>query len=264
MKIGLEFEGVIRNYSTGEITRWPKISDKIRSNIKKIMYVGREKVEPIDGYDCLAEVRTTPISNPNPYDLLNALFTEMENASRTFVAHGYYIQWYEQPIPKELHEEIKHDLSFANDGKKSKYTQTFKDGQVVQYESEGNLFRGGGLHINISSIPEVLAPGLVMYLDKRLRPETDRYKFQSHYRTNVLFRTRIDLNTITNNTYDHIVEYMSHGFNVPKLSGWREQYEECKKNTHFGVSPANTYHLLWADRLITVIKDFVNATKGIK
>ena len=270
MKIGLEFEGVIRNYSTGVITRWPKIPKEIRTQIKKMMFPGRKKIEPVDGYDCLAEVRTEPISNPTPFQLLEALFTEMENATNAFMTHGYYIQWFEQEIPKELHDEIKHDCFLRNpDGKKSKYTQTFKDGQVVEYRSEGNLYRGGGLHINISSIPQLFAPALVMFLDRELRPYTGLYKFQSSYRKNILFRTRNDCtNHIINSPEDHykfvdyIVEYMSHGFNIPKIEGWKEIWNECENNHGF-FYPFN-YHLYWAICLIRSLNLFVDSTKQIR
>jgi len=231
MKIGLEFEGVIRSYTTGEITRWSKIPDEARMAIKKAMFIRRKKIEPCDRYDALAEVRTPPIENPTAEKLITALFTEMESATNAFVSNGYFIQWFEQPIPKELHDEIRHDKVLADpDGKKDKITYTIKDGIMTEYRSEGNLFRGGGLHINVSSIPQVFAASVAVGLHGGLRHLREKGKFQSHYRNNLLFRIKQGdecsyYGKFLERSGEHVVEYMSHGFNVPSLKGWQKELD---------------------------------------
>ena len=264
MKIGLEFEGVIRNYSTGEITRWSKMPEEAKIGIKKMMFVRREKIDPCDRYDALAEVRTPPIENPTEEKLINALFTEIETATNAFVSNGYYIQWFEQPIPQKLHDEILHDFAVGDpDGKKDKYTQTIRNGKVEKFESVGNLFRGGGLHISISSIPAILASALVMDLHNDLRGWHRDGKFQSHYRTNLLYRTRCEylLKPSSPNygsKYDEVVEYMSHGFNIAEVAGWRKRYAPVSSEKWYlqEYDHAEIAPFIWAKIVIENLKRF--------
>ena len=266
MKIGLEFEGVIRNFATGEISRWSKIPADARMAIKKQMFVRRQKVDPCDRYDALAEVRTIPIENPTAEKLITALFTEMEAATYAFVANGYFIQWFEQPIPKELHDEIRHDKVLADpDGKKDKITYTIKDGVVGQYVSEGNLFRGGGLHINISSIPNQFAPGVAINLHGGLQHLRLKEKFQSHYRNNLLYRTKegavcVDYSKfLSGHQFEPIVEYMSHGFNVQRLEGWQKELAYCV-NQGYGFPPK----FEWAFFVVKHLQAYFDSLKLFK
>jgi hypothetical protein len=272
MKIGLEFEGVIRSSRTGDICRWPKIPEESRKLIKRMIYERREKVEPIDGYDCLAEVRTLPLENPSPYELINALFTEMELASKAFFAAGYGIQWFEQEIPKAIHDEVVAGANLRDpDGKKRKPTHTFGDGGIKLYQSEGNYFRGGGLHINISNVPRELAPSLVLHLDDKMYRDrvNAHYKHKSHYRTNLLFRMRAvqreRLKTLrvgsSTETWDTICEYMSFGFNVPKLEGWREAFDATQKETCWGEQDPWVY---WPVRLVSALNEWTTKLKEVR
>lgn len=260
MKIGLEFEGVIRNRQTCEIARWSKIDTESQRRIKKLLYTNRcrESVDPCDRYDALAEVRTPPIVNPTAEKLVTALFTEMELATQSFNANGYDIQWWEQPIPEKLHEEIKQEFADGDpEGKKNKLTYTIKDGLPVKYESEGNLFRGGGLHINISSIPSIYAAGLAIELHRRLLSERG-YKFESHYRTNLLYRTRYD----GKNSYDYdepIFEYMSHGFNIRSLKDWQKEFSNYQNKGH-----SHPPQYAWAVILMRHLTNFINDAGKIK
>ena len=257
MKIGLEFEGVIWSMTTGEITRWSKIDPESRRKIKRLMFSCRPPVEPCDRYDALAEVRTPPIEYPTAEKLVVALFTEMERASHAFSANGYDIQWWEQLMPNAVHEEIRREFN-ANDpdGKKEKTTYTIVDGKITRYKSEGNLYRGGGLHINISRIPFIFASGLAIELHRSLLGHR-KYNFQSHYRNNLLYRTRYELEDDAS-TYSEIVEYMSHGFNVETLKDWKQEWANA---TNSGSFPEK---FIWARTLMSVLHNFVEGTKGIQ
>lgn len=257
MKIGLEFEGVIRNYTTGEIARWSKIDEESRRKIKRLMFPLRQAVEPCDRYDALAEVRTPPIEFPTAGKLVDALFTEMEKVSHAFSANGYDIQWWEQPIPTALHEEIRREIGGGDPDKKEKTTYTVTNGKTVEYNSEGNLYRGGGIHINISRIPHVFAPGLAMELHRALSGYK-KYNFQSHYRNTLLYRVKWgDERAYTYG--EPIVEYMSHGFNVETLKDWKQEYaDEANSGTN------KTDKFVWARILMLTIHDWVASTKRIQ
>ena len=260
MKIGLEFEGVIRNYETDQITRWSKISAEDRERIQRLIYTRRPRVDPCDRYDALAEARTKPIENPTAEKLITALFSEMESTSNAFMTAGYTVQWWEQEIPKALHDEIRGEFNRNDpDGKKNKLTYTIANGMPGQYVSEGNLFRGGGLHINVSSVPYELGVGLAIELHKTLYPYRG-YCFQSHYRTNLLFRQRYPLNERGNNDMEFpILEYMSHGFNVKTLKDWQARWAHFE-NQGYGYPP----EFQWAKSLMTTLTHFKNAVKAFK
>jgi len=272
MKIGLEFEGVIRDRSTGEIARWSKMSEQTRRRIKTAMFPRKEALDPCDRYDALAEVRTDPLENPGPKELIWTLFGEMERASIAFNNNGYDIQWWEQELPKALHEEIKAD--FATDdpeGKKSKCTYSLREnGERYEYKSEGNLFRGGGLHINISHVPFQFSQGLMLHLHNGLKNLKTDYKFQSHYRTNFLYRDRYDDKVKIGKPDICIAEYMSHGFNVPTLSGWRERWakgnEGVKEGRHmsYGVSYCFDMDMRWAFDLWGLAKQWFDHVGEMK
>lgn len=227
MKIGLEFEGVIHDFQNGEIVRWSKIDKTKQHRIKRILYANREAVSPCDRYDALAEVRTLPIDNPTPEKLITALFSEMELASHAFSANGYDIHWFEEPIPVELHDEITKEFATGDpEGKKNKFTWVVdQHGTYKQFQGTGNLFRGGGIHINISSIPEMFAHSLVRNIDNHLNFHKEK-TFKSHYRINILYRTRYGFN------YEPVLEYMAHGFNVKTLANWRQDLASYSKYTH--------------------------------
>lgn len=273
MKIGLEFEGVIRDRTTGEIARWSKMPDQIKRRIKTAMFPRKEALDPCDRYDALAEVRTDPLENPSPKELIWSLFEEMERASIAFNNNGYDIQWWEQELPKALHEEIKAD--FATDdpeGKKSKSTITLKEnGERCEYKSEGNLFRGGGLHINISHVPFLFCEGLMLHLHNGLKYLKTEYKFQSHYRTNFLYRNRYDDSVKITEPQICIAEYMSHGFNVPTLSGWRERWMNSEKaerqgsrNMGCGTCYGFDMDMRWAFELLRLATQYFNPPSEMK
>lgn len=261
MKIGLEFEGPIVSYATGEICRWSSIPEDVRRRIKKMIYLRRDQEEPCDGYDALAEVRTPPIPNPTPEVLIEALFTQMEIASHAFAANGYDIHWYEQNIPDSLHNEIQLSLLNPPPGqyKIKKYTQVLTKDGAVEYKSINNRYRGGGLHINISSLPEIFAPSVVAGLDKCLRSFKIGCKFQSHYRNNILFRTRYPMDCKGSTNYNEpIVEYMAHGFNVISLKDWRKDLEIVSNKTWYGKG-RNINHMIWAWDVCCFMSDFFKA-----
>jgi len=261
MKIGLEFEGVIVSYATAEITRWSSIPEDLRRRIKKMIYIRREQEDPCDGYDALAEVRTLPIPNPTPEILIEALFLQMEIATHAYAANGYEIRWYEQNIPDDLHNQIQFDLNNPPAGqyKVKKYTQVLTKDGAVEYKSTGNRFRGGGLHINISSLPEVFAPSVVAGLDKNLSKLRFNYKFKSHYRNNILFRTRYPVDSSGKTDYNEpIVEYMAHGFNVPSLKDWRKDLQSVSNHTWYGKG-RNMDHMIWAWNVCGFMSDFFKA-----
>lgn len=252
MKVGLEFEGVIVNYSTGEITRWSKIDEATRARIKKLIYIGRKREEPCDGYDALAEVRTEPLLNPTPEVLIEALFTQMELASNAFAANGFEIRWFEQKMPENLHKEIQADLNNPLT-KVKKFTQTFTSNGIEGYSSVGNIYRGGGLHINVSPVDFIFAPSLVWRLHTATAHYRNHCKFQSHYRNNILFRQRYSGN-------DPLVEYMTHGFNVLSLKDWRKDLEIVKKFQWFNCG-IDMNHILWAYNVLSEISTFFQALK---
>lgn len=275
MKIGLEFEGVIHDFQTGNIVRWSKIEKAKQSRIQRILYANREAVLPCDRYDALAEVRTVPIENPTPEKLIKALFSEMELASHAFSANGYDIHWFEEPIPVELHDEIRKDFAAGDpDGKKNKWTWTINEhDQQKPFQSEGNLFRGGGIHINISSVPDFFGHLLVKTINNHLGYQKEK-SFQSHYRTNILYRTRQGLN------YEPVVEYMSHGFNVKTLENWRQDLIDFSKRNHsekiYGYEPhpewneqrgrrhERNLNFAWAWSLFDSLDYFYSQVKGVK
>ena len=263
MKIGLEFEGVIHDFQTGNIVRWSKIEKAKQSRIQRILYANREAVLPCDRYDALAEVRTLPIENPTPEKLIKALFSEMELASHAFSANGYDIHWFEEPIPVELHDEIRKDFAADDpDGKKDKFTWTVKDFVATQFQGAGNLFRGGGLHINVSSIPHVFAQMVAENLHGRLSCFNLKSEFQSHYRNNILYRVRQDYTT-----NDNIVEYMSHGFNVQSLSNWRTDFSHfCQIDDHYKriYGEERDLRFNWAWAMIDQLGQFYKDIKSIK
>lgn len=265
MKIGLEFEGVIINYSTGQISRWSGIPEDVRQRIKKMIYVRREQEDPCDGYDALAEVRTLPIPNPTPEILIESLYTQMELATNAFAANGYEIRWYEQNMPDELHEEIQYSLDNPPDGQypEKKYTQVLTKDGVVEYKSVGNRFRGGGLHINISSLPEVFAPSVVAGLDKNLSRQRHDYKFQSHYRNNILFRTRCPRDSSGKTDYNEpIVEYMAHGFNVLSMKDWRKDLINMSNKAWYRTG-WNMNHMIWAWTVCGFMNDFFRSVEKL-
>lgn len=251
MKIGLEFEGVIRSSKTGGIVRWPHIDEKVRNAIKRMIYEKREKVEPIDRYDCLAEVRTAPLLNPSPVDLISALYTELELTTNAFMANGYFIQWFEQEISDELHREIQASINAdQNKVKKETYTLTAKG--CTRWTSEGNRFRGGGLHINVSPVPRMFSTAFVMSLEQSLAAHRNLFRFQSHYRNNVLFRSRFDANDKT--FKEPITEYMTFGFNVPQVQGWRETLSKVASSGWYYSQRDNHEHIRWAWALCEDLK----------
>jgi hypothetical protein len=252
MKIGLEFEGVIRSSRDGTITRWPNIDERVRNNIKRMMFERREKIEPIDNYDCLVEVRTPPMKKPTPKKLIIALFTEMENATKAFRANGYFLQWSEQEIPEALHRTIQEALLHNMEHSKKETLCITGTGSSDWVKDDTNLFRGGGIHINVSPVPRIFSSALVMGLHNRLEEYKKPFGFKSHYRTNVLYRARWCES-------EAIAEYMSFGFNVARLEGWQDTLEilntELKNGKYkYGRIPDTYAHMHWAWTLIQFLE----------
>ena len=254
MKIGLEYEGVIHWQKTGDIVRWSDIPMGVRKTIKRIASFGysHENIQdPCDNYDCLAEVRTIPMTTLTARDILFTLFTELRRTHEAFKYCGYVINWAEEKIPDDLHKKIQHDLDHPTGDrpKIKKYTQTIVNGTVRPFVNVGNKYRGGGLHINVSSIPCILIPGFVMRLHESLRQYLDT-DFKSHYRTNLLFRHRLD-------GTDSIAEYMSFGFNLKNKKStkepvWHQSFDLVR------------HHFHWVELMLGEINEFVKAAKEIK
>jgi len=211
MKIGLEYEGVIFDKATSQVTRWSSIPKNKQFRIKQRMDMMGSEVEPCDGYDCLAEVRTEPLVDPNPETLINALMDAVELAEKAYESEGFHILWDEVMIHPRLHADIK--LSLANATKKD--TQYIGRNGVDCYSSDGNVFRGAGIHVNVSNVHRHIVPAMALQMHSALRGymadhSSHSSPFYSNYRQNVLFRTRRD-----DVTGDDIGEYMSFGFRLP-------------------------------------------------
>lgn len=252
MKIGLEFEGVIIDSQTREITRWKNIPEQKQKNICRLINYGENdaKVLPIDTYDCLAEVRTRPLENVSARDMLYSLFSLIERTNRAYESAGYTILWKEMEIPEKLHTEISCEID-ADPNKSKKATYTINNNGIESYYSKGNRFRGGGIHVNVSPIPTIIAPAFILELHKIMRAHShkaDGKQFQSQYRKNILYRTRIENN-------EAIAEYMSFGFEFPDTLGTNgkqpvsEIFDIVKHQFH------------WAEACILVVNSFIGSLK---
>ena len=212
MKIGLEFEGVITH--NGHIVRWSKIPENIRNGIKEDMGV---TMDPVDRYDCLAEVRTEPLVNPSPLVLEQTLFKKILEASAAFEWFGYDIIWNEVEIPQAIHDEICSDISFET---AKKEVMTIESGLVSLFTATGNSYRGGGLHINVSPVPRLILESFVLNLHGKMHEFTKRYSLKSVYRNHLLFRHRWDPQN-----GEWVAEYMSTGFPVDFRGAWNYPIE---------------------------------------
>jgi len=203
MKIGLEFEGLLLKDS--KVVRWSQIPRDQQFRIKCNMDMMQSELDPCDYYDCLAEVRTDPIVNPTVHSLLDAWMDQIALANKSFKAEGYDIVWAESAISPAMHSAIVKEIALSGRPKKDVFT--IVDGRVVPYLSRGNLFRGGGLHINVSSVHPDVAVAMALEMHACLYRCIDS-DFRSNYRKNMLFRKRQDLVT-----GEFIAEYMSMGYN---------------------------------------------------
>jgi len=221
MKIGFEYEGVILD-EDNKIVRWTKIPLKRQFRIKTKMDMMDVKQDPIDTYDCLAEVRTEPLENKTPRELVVALRDAIQTADRAFSSEGYSIFWGEMRVPKSLHNEILAHIEFTKEFKKE--TRTLDHGCDQHYESEGNVWRGGGLHVNVSPMPKPMVTAMAVNLHTVLHDLIDNWALNSNYRNNLLWRHR-EVRDKEGVVTDKIGEYMSFGFNledVGPLDIWEE------------------------------------------
>lgn len=206
MKIGLEYEGVIVSWD-GDITRWKSIPENLRSKICKLA----EDEFPCDNYDCLAEARMhVPVENPTVDSLSKAFFDRVSKVDMAFKAYGYSVVWGEQKIPEKIHEEIlqEFDLSVKAGVRKKKLTFRISNLGVSDYWSHGNMFRGGGIHINVSHVLPRDATGMALSLRTILQPYQFG-RFMSNYRNELLFRFRS-----AEDTRESIAEFLSFGWNM--------------------------------------------------
>ena len=67
MIIGLEYEGVIKKGN--KIVCWHELDESTKTRIKAGLQ-SRLNLDPVDNYDCLAEVRDIKLTNPTSRDLL--------------------------------------------------------------------------------------------------------------------------------------------------------------------------------------------------
>jgi hypothetical protein len=253
MKIGLEYEGVI--IKEGVITRWseiPRQSQLIVMDVMRDMGCAASHLEdvlpPCDRYDCLAEVRTRPLVCPQECamaeDLAKALFREIMGCTAAFATEGYSIYWGENKIPSPVHLRISADLSLS---KNKKVTYGIVDGKVwpvdvcngTLSEDLDHIFRGGGMHINVSPVPRNLVPALALMLHQPMSCLMNSDHFKSAYRSQLLFRTREELG-------EPIAEYMSYGMSCHDKEG------------HFKFSSA------WAVVAMQMIREFFDSFISVK
>lgn len=210
MKVGLEYEGVIRDSLTNKIVRWGELSKNTEENIIKAckfnIYLGKNTF-PVDNYDCLAEVRTRPLSNPTNEELLNHLFSEIVSLTKIFKENGLKIEWGECNIPIEIHDSIVESKNEKEKKEKTTYTLG-NQGEKIWTPSSVDKRRGGGLHINVSGLNEKVLISWVCDLHNRLRIFRSP-KMRSHYRNQILYREKFD---VTNSK--PIFEYISFGFEI--------------------------------------------------
>lgn len=220
MKIGLEYEGVIKR--EGIAIRWNDLPIDLRARIQ-----GINTIAPVDRYDCLAEVRFLEQNELTSRNLLYDLFTHIIFLSEKFRKEGLSIEWKENDISQDLHDRIVKD--FGQDKKSKKITYTLGN-QGLQVWQPGVIDkrRGGGLHINVSGLPKNSWLNWVMDMHEGLR-DFKNSQMRSHYRNRILFRKRY-IGT------EEVFEYMSFGFELPldsdKLS-FKEFFEITKHHFHW-------------------------------
>jgi hypothetical protein len=185
MKMGFEYEGVILDHNNQPV-RWSSLHVGTRFKIKAKMDRMDDPLDPCDAYDCLAEVRTDPLENPTSEQITEALKHEIDMATKAYQSVGLNVYWGEMLIPAKLHQEIVKDLV----NRPKKYTCTIANGVQTSYSSEGNCFRGGGLHIHVSPISNALVPAWAMLLHERLYGGRLPDDMRSNYRQNLLYRFR--------------------------------------------------------------------------
>ena len=250
MKIGFEYEGVILD-DNGQITRWSDIPLQRQFRIKTKMDMMATKQNPCDHYDCLAEVRTEPLEDKSPRELLLAFRDVIQLADNAFQTEGYFVHWGEMRIPTALHQQILRDLGESKDRKKN--TRTIVDGVEVQYDSKGNVWRGGGMHVSFSDIEDFLMPGVAVNLHTRLHRYLEDWALNSNYRNNLLWRHRDERDQ--NGAIVHkIGEYMTFGFNLADildLAKWDEQ----SKYRYAGNGQNHPIH--WMTEIHNVLTDYL-------
>jgi hypothetical protein len=246
-KIGFEYEGVITNTETGVITRWSNIQQGIRDKIKERAPRGY-LIDPVDNYDCLAEVRVLLDANENyePEYMLFALFRNIVAVNNAFLQNGYTIIWGEKLIPKELHNQIIGSTLDKEKCKNEKETFTFNGhyGVMRFHNNPKDFYRGGGLHINISGIDKRDYFAFIINMHRYMQSWLG-HKWHSHYRDNILWRDK----TINNIP---VIEYMSFGLNIGALNDKREFIEMYNFVKH-------QFH--WAQTLIQTVKKYTKENK---
>ena len=228
MKIGIEYEGVI--LKDGKPLRWSSICKKDR---KEICNAVSDK-NPVDAYDCLAEIRFLSTS-VDSRTILQTLMEKINTYNGVFLKRGFNILWGEMEIPEEIHKEIVGEKDKAKE--KFKPTSTVSSNGVTGWSPEGgNRFRGGGMHINVSPISQLLAPALVLSLHESLRHHSEQ-TMKSNYRHHILFRQRMIEN-------ESVTEYMTFGLTIPKINSTDAAFKMIAHNFH------------WADCVVNVVKEF--------
>lgn len=219
IKIGLEYEGVIKK--DNKIVRWMDLSSDIQKKIQS-----DNKIPPVDNYDCLAEVRTFPLTNPNEKSILNELFDKIENLNNIFIKNGLTIDWNENIIPENLHKSIINNMKHL-DGVNKKYKETYTlDGNGSKLWLPIHLMedkrRGGGLHINVSGLNKECIISFVCALHSSLEHLKDK-TLCSQYRQQILYRDKYIGN-------ERVYEYMSFGFHIPtkmKIFNFYKYVKHC-------------------------------------
>lgn len=169
---------------------------------------------PTDRYRCLAEVKTEPHEFDDCRYLISYLSEEIIFMNNLFRNNGYRIDWSENQIPPETHfkiiREFNKTIELKNDTLQNKKIYTIENDNIKQFYSKDNKRRGGGLHITISGIEDIVTVPFVKELDKTMRCHLNK-SMTSVYRNNLLFREKR-----INDTY--LFEYMSYGFSIPQCN----------------------------------------------
>lgn len=252
IRVGFEYEGVIKN-SNNTVVRFKDLTPSSRKNIitnyeKSPFY----NSNPYDNYDCLAEIKTIPIPilkevsyKEQARNILYTLFGRIEYMSTLFKNNGYGIDWCECDITDETHNiilrdwEENKDISVIQDGLSQKTVYTLdKEDNKIQWKSKDNRRRGGGLHITISGLGNILTPKMINDIHNNMIPYRDK-NMSSAYRKNLIFRLK-EKDGIK------LFEYMSFGFQLQKRYNFFTMFHEVKHQFH------------WIEMLIRTIQSFDN------
>jgi len=201
MKIGLEYEGVL--YKGGKIVRWADLPNKVKEHLLQHY----KNIKPVDNYDCLAEVRTSPISDPDTQKILYELFEAILALDARFHYYGIYIKWKECKLTSELHNKIILDCLKEDPDQPAQEKITYQLHPTKIWKPlSTNLYRGGGLHINVSGLKNEYLEKWVEKMWESLCSKSKEWK--SVYRKIPLFRQK---EIFTENVF----EFMSLGLELP-------------------------------------------------